>query len=262
LSAIQEIFSVTTAILAAFGVTMMLFTGLWIMSVVRRDASVIDFYWGPGFAVIGWIAWFTGRPDGSLLRLTILVCVTAWGLRLGWHILARHRSVEDARYAAMRERHGASWPIKSLFYVFWLQAIIQFCAASAVMLAALAPAQPSLWVILAGLIVFGAGFALEVAADRAVVHFGENPDNRGKLLTTGLHAHMRHPNYLGEIILQWGLALAVFGLTFNPLSFAGAAIMTALIVKVSGVPLLEEQFRKRPGYAEWAARTGALWPRF
>ena len=249
------------ALLTAFGATLAVFTGLWGLSLVRRDASVVDFYWGPGFALIGWAAWVMGGPDGSSLRLLILAGVMLWGFRLGWYILKRHRGVEDARYGAMRARHGASWPIKSLFYVFWLQAIIQFCASSAVLVAAVGAAQPVLWIAVTGLIVFGAGLALEAAADRAVARFASDPANRGKLLTTGLHARVRHPNYLGEIILQWGLGLAAFGLTLNPLAFAGAALMTTLIIKVSGVPLLEEQFRQREGYAAWEARTGALWPR-
>jgi steroid 5-alpha reductase family enzyme len=252
---------VIAALLLAFGATLAVFTGLWVLSMVRRDASVVDFYWGPGFALIGWTAWVMGGPDGSSLRLFILAAVMLWGFRLGWHILMRHRGVEDARYGAMRARHGANWPIKSLFYVFWLQAIIQFCAASAVLVAAVGAAQPIVWISVAGLVMFGAGFVLEAAADRAVARFGRDPANRGKLLTTGLHTHVRYPNYSGEIILQWGLALAAFGLTLNPLAFAGPALMTVLIIKVSGVPLLEEQFRQRHGYDVWKARTGALWPR-
>jgi steroid 5-alpha reductase family enzyme len=99
-------------------------------------------------------------------------------------------------------------------------------------------------------------------ADNEVERFRADPANRGKLLTTGLHSRIRHPNYLGEIILQWGMGLIAFGGTLNPLAFAGAALMTGLIVKVSGVPLLEEQFRKRPGYEAWAAKAGVFWPKW
>jgi steroid 5-alpha reductase family enzyme len=252
---------VISALTVSFCVSLTIFTLLWVLSVVRRDAGVVDVYWGPGIVVLGWSAWVMSGQGLEPLRIMILLAVTLWGLRLGWHIFKRHRGEEDARYAAMRVRHGTTWPLKSLAYVFWLQAAIQFVAASAVLVAALMPDRQVLWLIWTGLSVFAVGFMLEAAADRAVARFAGDPANRRKLLTTGLHAYVRYPNYLGEIILQWGLALAAFGLTLNPLAFVGAAVMTTLIIKVSGVPLLDEQFRKREGYAQWAARTGALWPK-
>ncbi len=250
-----------SALWITFAISFGIFTLLWIVSLARRDAGVVDIYWGPGVVVLGWTAWWLGGADPQPLRIIILAVVTVWGLRLGWHILKRHRGEEDARYAAMRARHGAGWPLKSLVYVFWLQAAIQIAAASAPLLAAVGPARPLAAVAWAGLLIFAAGFLLEAAADRAIARFAGNPANRGKLLTTGLHARVRFPNYLGEITLQWGLALAAFGLTLSPLAFIGPVVMTYLIFKVSGVPLLEEQFRKREGYAQWAARTGAILPK-
>jgi steroid 5-alpha reductase family enzyme len=260
-SKFEELAQVISAIFAAGAVSLCIFTLLWVVSLVRRDASVVDFYWGPGVVVLAWTAWGVGGADSNILRLAVLAAVTLWGLRLGWHILRRHRGEEDARYAAMRARNGAGWPLKSLGYVFWLQAIIQLVAASAALVAAVGAVQPVAWIVWAGLAVFVAGFIVEAMSDRAVARFAANPANRGKLLTTGLHARVRYPSYLGEIILQFGLALAAFGLTLNPLAFVGAAVMTALIIKVSGVPLLEEQFSKRAGYAEWATRTNTLWPK-
>ncbi|MGL4243035.1 MAG: DUF1295 domain-containing protein [Beijerinckiaceae bacterium] len=243
------------------GATFAAFTLLWAVSLRLRDAGIVDMYWGPGFAVIGWIAFaFAGRFDAA--ALVLLGCVTIWGARLGWHMISRHAGVEDARYAAMRVRHGSAFAGRSLWMVFWLQAAIQWLASSPALAAALASGRPSVWIVGAGAVVFALGFALEVAADRGIRRFRSDPSNRGKLLTDGVHGFVRHPNYLGEIILQWGLGLIAFGVSGHPLAFAGPAVMHVLIVKVSGVPLLEEQFRIRPGYAEWASRTGALWPRF
>ncbi len=106
--------------------TLAIFTAFWVLSLIRKDASVVDFYWGPGFVVIGWLALALDGADMQPLRLAIMLAVTVWGLRLGWHIFARHRGEEDARYADMRARHGAQWPLKSLAYVFLLQAVIQW----------------------------------------------------------------------------------------------------------------------------------------
>jgi steroid 5-alpha reductase family enzyme len=249
------------SILLATGLaTWIAFTLLWVASLPRQDAGIVDFYWGPGFAIIAWLAWLMEGMN-ELHNGFLLVALTCWGARLGWYMTKRHQGSEDARYRAMRERHGAGFARRSLWMVFWLQASIQWLASSPALVAAIMTPKPEEWVVWIGALVFAAGFALEIMADREVARFRIDPANKGKLLTTGLHARIRHPNYLGEIILQWGMGLIAFGGTLNLLAFVGPALMTGLIVKVSGVPLLEEQFKTRPGYAEWAARAGALWPR-
>lgn len=259
-----------TTFFATLAVTLLAFTAIWAASLGRRDASIIDFYWGPGFVVIGWLA-FALSGSGHPVEIALLLMLTAWGLRLGWYMVARHHGAEDARYAAMRAEHGAAFPIRSLWMVFWLQAVIQWLAASPILVVMTAPVatraavltSPILAVLAAlGTLLFVAGFLLEVLADREVARFKADPANRGKLLVTGLHARIRHPNYLGEIILQWGIGLVALALTGNPLALAGSALMTGLIVRLSGVPMLEAQLATRPGYAAWKARTGALWPRW
>jgi steroid 5-alpha reductase family enzyme len=249
-----------STLVITLAITLIAFTVIWLISLRMKDASIVDFYWGPGFAVIGWVAWWM---SGGANTTTLILCcaLTLWALRLTWHIAGRH-GAEDARYRAMRDRHGASFASKSLWMIFWLQAIIQWIAASHVLVAVLAPAQPIMLLVWCGAALFIAGFVLEVMADRAIASFRSNPANSGKLLTTGLHARVRHPNYLGEIILQFGLGLMAFGLTQNPLAFVGPVLIAFLMVKVSGVPMLEAMFRTRPGYDAWAAKTGALWPKF
>ncbi len=118
-------------------------------------------------------------------------------------------------------------PLRSLWIVFWLQALILWLASS------LAGAgrhggcrPPATALVLAGLVLFAACFALEVSADRAVARFKADPRNSGRLLTTGLHGVIRHPNYLGEIILQWGLGILALGASLNPLALLGPALMT------------------------------------
>jgi steroid 5-alpha reductase family enzyme len=267
----MDTFHPTAQVLAATLLsTVAAFTLIWAISLRLKDAGIVDFYWGPGFAAIAWLAWWLGgsRWPGDIVFLALL---TLWAFRLGWHMTARHGGIEDARYADMRARHGAAFPARSLWMVFWLQAVIQWLASSpALVLILTAPAiKAALWawpptVVLAamGAALFAFGFGLEVLADRAIDRFRADPANRGKLLTTGLHDRVRHPNYLGEIVLQWGLGLIAFALTLNSLALVGPALMHGLIVKLSGVPMLEAQFASRPGFAEWKARTNALWPRF
>jgi steroid 5-alpha reductase family enzyme len=245
------------------------FTLFWAASLKLKDAGIVDFYWGPGFVVIGWLAWALA-PGGGWPGLVVLAAVSLWGVRLGWHMIARHGGVEDPRYGAMRAAHGSSFATKSLWMVFWLQAAIQWAASSPALSVAATPAVaaaaslasplPALLFAL-GLALFAGGFLLEAAADRAIRRFQADPANAGKLLTTGLHARVRHPNYLGEIILQWGIGAMALAASGNPLALVGPAMMHALILRLSGVPMLEAHLAARDGFAEWKARTNALWPR-
>lgn len=255
-------FSATAGVTLAttLAVTIAAFTALWALSLRLRDAGIVDIYWGPGFVVIAGLAfWLEGRSGAA--SLVFLACLSVWGLRLGWHIAARHNGVEDARYRAMRDRHGPTFGRRSLWAVFWLQAAVQWLASSPALVIAVAPATAIHWALWVGLAAFLAGFLVEVTADSEVRRFRADPVNQGRLLTTGLHAHVRHPNYLGEITLQWGLGLMALAITGNPVALAGPALMHILIVRVSGVPLLEAQLAARDGFAEWKARTNALWPR-
>src|SRR5204863_2065610 len=139
-------------------------TIVWFASVRLRDASIADICWGPAFAVTAWLycvmfrAW-TIRP------LLTAVLVTVWGVRLAAHIYLRHRG-EDPRYQAMRHKHGESFWWKSLFLVFWLQAAILWWVALPLLMVAHRgdPAFPTAADV-AGLIVFGVGFAFEVIGD-------------------------------------------------------------------------------------------------
>lgn len=246
---------------ATLVVSVTAFSVVWLISLARRDASLVDVYWGPGFAVIGGVGLYVAGQS-SPAALILFALVALWAARLMVHIVRRHRG-EDARYRAMRDKVGPSFAWTSLATVFWLQALIQWCVATPLHAVA---SQGSAALQLnglfsAGIVLFTGGFAIEWAADTAVVRFKANAANAGRLLTTGLHGICRHPNYLGEIVLWWGLGVMAFAATSAWWAFAGPALLTALIVKLSGVPMLDAMFRERPGYAEWAARTPALWPR-
>jgi steroid 5-alpha reductase family enzyme len=252
--------TITSVLAITLAATLLAFTLIWLISLWLKDASIVDMYWGPGFAVIAALAGLMAGIKNTF-QVILMACIFAWALRLSVHILRRHRG-EDARYAAMRAGHRDNFAVWRLVVIFWLQAVIQWLASTPALVAMLAPPVHVPWLFGLGLSLFCAGFGLEWLADRAVARHRADPANKGKLITAGLHAHVRHPNYLGEIMLQWGLGVMSLGLTLNVLALLGPALMMFLIVKVSGVPLLEAEFAKRPGYAAWAARTNALWPRF
>ena len=237
------------------------FTALWLLSLPLRDSSIIDVAWGPAFAACAWL-WFATAPAGGGPRSWLAcVLVTVWALRLGGYIAWRnHGRGEDPRYARWREEAGGSWWWRSYLTVFLLQGALVAVIASP-LLAAQAGAAPLGLLDAAGVLLWLVGFVFEAGGDWQLARFKARPENRGKLLTTGLWSWTRHPNYFGDACLWWGywlLAVAAGGwwTVFAPM------LMTALIVKVSGVALLEKDLSKsKPGYAEYVRRTSAFLPR-
>jgi steroid 5-alpha reductase family enzyme len=161
----------------------------------------------------------------------------------------------------MREKGGPNWPMASFWWVFMLQAIVMWLVATPlhVALATREEAAFPLFVWL-GALLFAAGFTIETIADNAIARFRADPANAGKLLTTGLFAWSRHPNYFGEATVWWGLGLIAFGISGGWLALVGPLLLHVLLVKVSGVPILSEYLSSRPGYSDYAARTSAFIP--
>lgn len=250
--------------IASLGAVLLLFTLIWRSSVRRADAGIVDIFWGPGFVLVALVEaalTFPPTPAGWIL----LALASVWAIRLALHLRARHAAStsEDPRYAAMRAEGGPRWPQESLWRVFWVQGLALWAIATPLH-ATLLPGGASgefSGIAALGIMIFLAGLWLESAADAQLARFQANPANRGLLFTGGLFGLCRHPNYLGEILVWWGLGLAAAGFSDRLWALVGPALLTFFIVKVSGLPPLEAVLAKRPGFAEWAARVPALWPR-
>ena len=239
------------------------FGAAWLVSLALRDASVVDPLWGPAFAVVAWVYALTGEAPPAR-RWAVVGMVTLWGVRLGVHLWLRNHGVgEDFRYRAMRARAPRAFPWVSLVTVFWLQAAIAWMV-SVPLWGALRPARPtSLTALdLAGLAVFAVGLTIETVADLQLARFRRDPSRRGTVLDGGLWRYSRHPNYFGDAVVWWGLWLpaAAVGAWWTAV---GPALMTFLLVRVSGVALLEKTLaRTKPQYREYVRRTSAFvpWP--
>lgn len=238
-----------------------LFTGLWIVSVILKNSSIVDMWWGPGILVIGLTYFLT--TSGAQSRGWLVVALLAlWAIRLAWHIGARNIGHgEDFRYAKWRSERGASWWWFSYFKVFVLQAVIAWII-SMPLYYAIAPAAPerlTAWDV-AGAMVFAAGFLFEAVGDEQLRRFKADPTNKGRILDSGLWRYTRHPNYFGEALLWWGFGLFALA-TGSYLGLIGPAIMTWLLIRVSGVSLLEQTLKTtKPGYADYIQRTSAFVP--
>lgn len=236
---------------------------VWVGSLVQRDASLVDRFWGPAFVVLAWVYVLLG--DGDPARETLLVAlVTIWGLRLGGYITWRNWGEgEDPRYAKMRERRPGSFPVRSLVTVFALQGVLAWVIGSPY-LAVATDATPAglTWLDALAVVIWIVGFVFEAGGDWQLKRFLDDPANRGKVMDQGLWRYTRHPNYFGDSA-QW-VAYGLIGLATGAWwALVGPVLMIVLIVRVSGVALTEKQMAtgsKREGHEEYVRRTNAFIP--
>jgi len=241
-----------------------LMTALWIVSLVLKNSSIVDIFWGTGFVITTWAA-FLLTPEGYLPRKLLLsILVTVWGLRLSIHILTRNwGKPEDFRYQVWRKEAGAAWWWRSYFKVFLLQGILLWII-STPLLAAQISSQPDrlTWVDYAAIPVWLIGFFFEAVGDLQLARFKANSANKGKVLQSSVWRYTRHPNYFGDAAQWWAyylIALAAGGwwTIFSPV------IMTTLLMRVSGVTLLEKTLKEeKPGYREYVETTSEFIPWF
>jgi steroid 5-alpha reductase family enzyme len=234
----------------------------WIASVVRRDASLVDRTWslmiaGPAFVYAAQTGWAGSRA------IALLVLVLAWGVRLCIYITARNWGHgEDRRYQEIRARNQPHFALKSLVLIFALQAVLAWIVAMPT-LAALVGDRPFGAFDILGIAVALAGGLFEAIGDAQMSAFKRDPANKGQVMDRGLWRFTRHPNYFGEACFWWGVWL--FALGAGGLAAAWTVVspvlVTTLLLKVSGVALLEKDIgERRPAYRDYIARTNAFVP--
>ncbi len=238
-------------------------TLLWVFSLLIKDSSIVDIFWGAGFVITAWFyAWKVGFETIDTWQYLLLGMVTLWGLRLAIYLGYRNIGKgEDFRYAQWRKESGKHWWWVSFFRVFVLQGVILWIVSSLFVPALLATGDASWWVYL-GTVLWATGFFFEAVGDYQLMRFKKNPDNKGKVLDTGVWRYTRHPNYFGDALLWWGFfcfaLLHPEGIYF----VFGPLLMTFLLVKISGVAMLEKTLKQtKPKYAEYIRKTSAFIPR-
>jgi steroid 5-alpha reductase family enzyme len=255
--------SIAAALAVSFGCGLLMMLALWLLSLALRDVSIVDIWWGPGFAWLTMVA-FTISGDPTPRDALLLALVSLWGLRLGAYLLWRNWGQgEDARYARMRRHHGARFPLVSLATVFGLQAVLQWFVSLPLQIAQLAPGTRPLGALDAlGVALFAAGLFFETVGDAQLARFKADPANRGRVMDRGLWRYTRHPNYFGDCLVWWGLFAIAAATPAGWLTVASPLLMTFLLLRVSGVALLERSLvRTRPSYRDYIERTSAFFPR-
>lgn len=227
----------------------------FVISLIKEDNSVADIGWGMGFVILAW-----ANAKESIL---LAVLTSFWGLRLSIYLFIRNwNKAEDWRYKNWREDWDKSFLWRSFFQVFMLQGCFLWLIALPLM-------YPSVQKIglpqIIGISIWIFGWLWESIADYQLFQFKKDPANKNQVLQTGLWAYSRHPNYFGEILVWWGIFICTFTqdhivpwylLIISPIT------ITFLLVKVSGVPMLEHKYKDRRDYQIYVKNTPSLIPKF
>jgi steroid 5-alpha reductase family enzyme len=239
-------------------------TVLWLVSLRVKNSSIVDPFWGILFLIAAVVYFVLSENGFQDRKFLLLVLVAIWSLRLSGYLAWRNRGKgEDFRYVKWREEHGNRWWWRSFFQVFLFQGVLAWII-SIPLLAAMFGEEPDHLMAVDGLavVVWLVGFFFEAAGDFQLARFRANPANKGKALNTGVWRYTRHPNYFGDAAQWWGyylvaLAAGGFWTIYAPI------IMTDLLLKVSGVALLEKTLTEtKPQYREYIATTPAFFPWF
>ncbi|MEM1322202.1 MAG: DUF1295 domain-containing protein [Bacteroidota bacterium] len=231
--------------------------GWFVAANLSKNNSIVDIAWGSGFVLIaGWMQYF--HPfEGQFILTTI---VTIWGLRLAVYIFYRNMGKpEDWRYVELRKSWGKTVVIQSFIKVFLFQGFLLWVIALPLIPSQGIPLQsgPLLYF---GLFLWFFGFSWEAIADWQLLKFKCDRVNQGKIMTKGLWSYSRHPNYFGEIVLWWGIFFVALPLGPWYILIISPLTITFLLIKVSGVPLLESKYKDNPEYQEYKRKTSALIP--
>ena len=234
----------------------------WLASVARRDVSLVDRGWSVFIAGAA-LVYFARLPAPGARGAWLIALALVWALRLSLYITARNWGHgEDRRYQAIRARNQPNFAFTSLYLVFALQAVLAWVV-SAPLFAAMAGARPLGVLDAPGPALAAFGIVFEAIGDAQMARFKADPANRGQVMDRGLWRYTRHPNYFGETCVWWGfwlVALAGAG-PAGAWSMVSPLLMTVLLLKVSGVSLLERDIvERRPAYRDYIVRTNAFFP--
>jgi steroid 5-alpha reductase family enzyme len=250
--------------LQALLVIMMLMFLLWIISIILKNVSIVDLFWGFGFVLVSIFYFF--NTHGNITRKVILVTlVSIWGLRLSSYLTWRNYGKgEDFRYREFRRKYGRKryWWI-SFFQVFILQGLLMWLISAPLLGAQFYEKNESLnFLDFAGMILWLTGFIFEAGGDYQLSVFKADPSNKGKVLNKGFWHYTRHPNYFGDTMVWWGYGLICLA-AGSIWPVFGSVLMTGLIIKISGVALLEKSLKEqKPQYQEYIKNTSAFIPWF
>lgn len=246
--------------LLSISLVYLFFICLFMLAQILKDNSIADIGWGLGFILFGSFLWIFQNSPGVHFFL-ILFLTTLWGLRLSLHIFIRNKGkAEDYRYQEFRKNWGDQFFIKALVNVFLLQATLLLFNSLPIAISSYSGDENLGILSFIGIGLWGLGFVFETISDYQLSQFKKNPDNKGKIIQSGLWAISRHPNYFGEATLWWGVFLIASEVPFGWISIISPLLITYLLVFISGVPLLEKKYESHPDWPAYKEKTPVFIP--
>jgi len=235
---------------------------IFAIALIKRDNSIADIAWGVGFILVAVLS-LIKEPGATSLQILVSLLVLVWGLRLAIHIFYRsRRRGEDWRYANWRRKWGRWFLVRVWAQVFLLQGLLLVIIAYPIILINSTQTARLGLIAVAGTLIWLVGFIFEAVGDFQLLHFKRNPENKGKILTHGLWKYTRHPNYFGECAMWWGIFFIALSVPGGWTAIISPLLLTFLLLRVSGVAMLEAKYKKDKDFQEYARRTNAFFPWF
>ena len=232
----------------------------FVLSLLKKRNDVADIAWGLGFVLLAWVSIFISK-NFEIRTFVVTFLVTVWGLRLAYHIYGRHKkTAEDYRYLKFRQSWGKWFYLRSYLQIYILQGLLLFLVVSPVLIINKFSSAEFIFLDAIGVLFWGVGYFFESVGDRQLSEFIKNPNSKGKLMMSGLWSYTRHPNYFGEVLQWWGIWMLAISVPYGLWGIIGPITITFLILKVSGIPMLEEKMKNHPDFHDYQKRVSMFFP--
>ena len=248
--------------LASFFVALGVMSAAYLIGLRRHRFDIVDVFWGVTIATVG-VMNLVWQDERSWLHFILVGMISLWAFRLSSHILRRwsRSTAEDPRYVQLRK----SWPkddmeVQIFQKIYVVQALLATIVSLPVIVFVSSPTPAVSMLFIIGVALWVLGFIIESVADAQLARFVAEDKNRDKIMDRGLWAYSRHPNYLGEILMWWGVSVLALSVEYGWIGLVGAGLITYLIIFVSGLPPAEKRMSQKKGWQEYAAKTPALFP--
>lgn len=251
---------ILTAVLRAGAIILVYMTTVFVLAQLLHRNDIVDAAWGLGFVIVAADATF-GVGLTTHRAILMLLLVGMWGLRLASHITIRLlNSSEDFRYAKWRREWGRYYLPRTFLQVFMLQGFFMWLiSAPIIVVGASIPVGLGL-LDAAALCGFLVGFLFEAVGDYQLFVFKLDPANKGRVMASGVWRLTRHPNYFGEVVVWWSVWLVALPVAYGAYAVIGPLTITALLLGVSGIPMLERRYADDPAYQAYKRRTSVFLP--
>lgn len=255
--------TVSSYLLALF-LAMAFMTGVFSVARGIKRYDLVDAGWGFVFIVIGlatmMYSTIVHQTDIHPAKLAVVSVIAIWGARLATHIVHRiTRTKEvDPRYVEIYSKWKTNTERQIFFRIYMLQAFLASVVALPIIMLNSSSEVIVTEFVVFGLVLWVLGFIYESTADLQLESFvAKHP---GKLMTKGLYRYSRHPNYFGELVQWWAIAIMAFSVEGGWVGIVGPLLLTFVILYVSGIPPAEKRLSRKEGWAQYKYRTSAIVP--